>query len=117
MTLSSLLNVTDGFLSHLFTGRIFAITTNDLPMVRGALTRAGRMDLTLELSYLSASTFATLARIYRGMAEEEAYDRFEYLPWAQAKMVPAEAISILKRNEAWDTIIESQVMSRSRQES
>lgn len=116
MTLSSLLNVTDGFLSHLFTGRIFAITTNNLPMVQGALTRAGRMDLTLELSYLSANTFATLARIYRGIREEEAYDRFECLPWAQAKMVPAEAIDILKRNEAWDTIIEYKVMSKSRQD-
>lgn len=55
-----------------------------------------------------------MSRIYRGMAEEEVYDRFEYLPWAHG---PSRSYQHLEEYEAWDTIIESRVMSRSSQES
>ena len=96
----------DGVLSHNFKKRVFAITTNDYEGLDEALVRSGRMDLDLELSYLTLETFANLAQIYCNEEESNVAAEFKDLPWDSVKLTPADAIKLIKGNR-WQTVSDS----------
>lgn len=114
MTLAGILGLVDGVRSHTFTNRVFAITTNDLEALDEPLRRSGRMDLQIELSYLTAETFAKLARIYHDEDEVSIAKEFDSLPWDQMKLTPADAIKIMKgtkcSSEIWKASIRSKLI-------
>jgi ATP-dependent 26S proteasome regulatory subunit len=58
ITLDDILNLWDGLLET--PGRILVISSNHYDKLDPALTRPGRIDITLELSYVSRNTFAEM---------------------------------------------------------
>ncbi|CAL5089060.1 unnamed protein product [Urochloa decumbens] len=64
MTLSGLLNFTDGIWSAHGGERIIVFTTNFVDKLDPALIRCGRMDMHIEMSYCSFEAYMTLAKNY-----------------------------------------------------
>jgi chaperone BCS1 len=74
LTLSGLLNFTDGLWSGCAEERIFIFTTNFKDRLDPALLRPGRMDMHILLSYCTAAVAMKLARNYlRGAVSPESH--------------------------------------------
>ncbi|XP_068647799.1 AAA-ATPase At5g57480-like [Aristolochia californica] len=67
ITLSGLLNFTDGLWSCCGSERIFVFTTNHIEKLDPALLRCGRMDMHIFMSYCSFEALKILVRNYLGV--------------------------------------------------
>ncbi|GMH03982.1 hypothetical protein Nepgr_005821 [Nepenthes gracilis] len=101
ITLSGLLNFTDGLWSCCGSERIFIFTTNHIDKLDPALLRSGRMDMHIFMSYCSLPALMILLKNYLGLKEEEIEEtmmrEFEDLI-EKAKMTPADVGEVLIRN-------------------
>ncbi|XP_024541686.1 AAA-ATPase At4g30250-like [Selaginella moellendorffii] len=97
VTLSGLLNFTDGLWSSCGSERIFVFTTNFVKRLDAALLRPGRMDMHIHMSYCSFAAFRSLAATYLKIEDHELYPAIEGLI-ASVKMTPASAVETLLRH-------------------
>ncbi|KAJ3695329.1 hypothetical protein LUZ60_000706 [Juncus effusus] len=74
VTLSGLLNFTDGLWSVCGEERIIIFTTNHVEKLDEALIRAGRMDKHIEMSYCCFEAFKVLAKNYLGVDGHPLFD-------------------------------------------
>ncbi|GLJ26066.1 hypothetical protein SUGI_0500080 [Cryptomeria japonica] len=95
LTLSGLLNFTDGLWSCCGEERIIIFTTNHPEHLDPALLRCGRMDVHIELSYCNFAVFKILAFSYLRIEAHELYPLVEEKITTGAEMTPAEIIEIL----------------------
>ncbi|MCO5554417.1 hypothetical protein L7F22_007947 [Adiantum nelumboides] len=77
LTLSGLLNFTDGLWSCCGEERIFIFTTNYKDRLDPALLRPGRMDMHILLSYCTFPAFKKLASSYLGIDNHPMYGELE----------------------------------------
>ncbi|KAK9099897.1 hypothetical protein Scep_023327 [Stephania cephalantha] len=102
ITLSGLLNFTDGLWSCCGSERIFVFTTNHIDKLDPALLRSGRMDMHIFMSYCSVAALEILLRNYLGMEmseldDEELVSEIEGLV-DKAEMTPADVSEVLIKN-------------------
>ncbi|KAL8488866.1 hypothetical protein ACS0TY_024506 [Phlomoides rotata] len=101
ITLSGLLNFTDGLWSCCGSERIFVFTTNHIEKLDPALLRSGRMDMHIHMSYCSFPSLKILLKNYLGYEEydlkKEALEEFEAVVDAAA-MTPADISEVLIKN-------------------
>ncbi|KAI0511162.1 hypothetical protein KFK09_011787 [Dendrobium nobile] len=71
VTLSGLLNFTDGLWSCCGSEKIFVFTTNHVEKLDPALLRSGRMDMHIHMSYCSFPALKILMWNYLGISEDE----------------------------------------------
>ncbi|XP_039164601.1 AAA-ATPase At5g57480-like [Eucalyptus grandis] len=101
MTLSGLLNFTDGLWSCCGSEQIFVFTTNHIEKLDPALLRSGRMDMHICMSHCSYPALKILLDNYLGskgedlgeVAESELREAVE-----KAKMTPADISEVLIKN-------------------
>ncbi|KAI3782207.1 hypothetical protein L2E82_12244 [Cichorium intybus] len=101
ITLSGLLNFTDGLWSCCGSERIFVFTTNHIEKLDPALLRSGRMDMHVFMSYCSFPSLKILLKNYLGCTpddvETEVLQRLEEVTDA-AEMTPADISEVLIKN-------------------
>ncbi|KAI3772064.1 hypothetical protein L6452_03238 [Arctium lappa] len=101
ITLSGLLNFTDGLWSCCGSERIFVFTTNHIEKLDPALLRSGRMDMHVFMSYCSFPSLKILLKTYLGCSpadvEAEVLRRLEEVTDA-AEMTPADISEVLIKN-------------------
>ncbi|XP_075491011.1 AAA-ATPase At5g57480-like [Primulina tabacum] len=101
ITLSGLLNFTDGLWSCCGSERIFVFTTNHIEKLDPALLRSGRMDMHINMSYCSFSALKILLKNYLGYdeidLEKEILEELEAVI-DEAEMTPADISEILIKN-------------------
>ncbi|KAF3506335.1 hypothetical protein F2Q69_00001081 [Brassica cretica] len=101
ITLSGLLNFTDGLWSCCGSERIFIFTTNHIEKLDPALLRSGRMDMHVCMSYCDFSSLKILLRNYLGYEEEDVDDdvlkEMERVV-EKAEMTPADVSEALIKN-------------------
>lgn len=101
ITLSGLLNFTDGLWSCCGSERIFVFTTNHIEKLDPALLRSGRMDMHIYMNYCSFPALKILLKNYLGYVdgdldselEKELKDVIE-----KAEMTPADISEALIKN-------------------
>lgn len=101
ITLSGLLNFTDGLWSCCGSERIFVFTTNHIEKLDPALLRSGRMDMHIYMNYCSFPALKILLKNYLGYVdgdldwelEKELNDVIE-----KAEMTPADISEALIKN-------------------
>ncbi|XVE80002.1 hypothetical protein DITRI_Ditri14bG0103600 [Diplodiscus trichospermus] len=101
ITLSGLLNFTDGLWSCCGSERIFVFTTNHVEKLDPALLRSGRMDMHIYMSYCSYPALKILLKNYLGYEESDLDDDVlkelaEVVD--KAEMTPADVSEVLIRN-------------------
>ncbi|RZS22462.1 hypothetical protein BHM03_00055247 [Ensete ventricosum] len=101
MTLSGLLNFTDGLWSCCGSERIFVFTTNHIEKLDPALVRSGRMDMHVFMSYCSFQALTILMKNYLGWEDGEQSDELmrelaEVVD--EAEITPADVSEILIKN-------------------
>uniref|UniRef100_A0A0D9XZ72 AAA+ ATPase domain-containing protein n=1 Tax=Leersia perrieri TaxID=77586 RepID=A0A0D9XZ72_9ORYZ len=89
VTLSGLLGFVDGLWSACGSERIFVFTTNHVDRLDPALTRRGRMDSHIELSYCRFEAFKMLAKTYLDITEHSQFDEIGRL-LEETNTTPAE---------------------------
>ncbi|XP_009631121.1 AAA-ATPase ASD, mitochondrial-like [Nicotiana tomentosiformis] len=94
VTLSGLLNFIDGLWSACSGERIIVFTTNYVDKLDPALTRRGRMDKHIELSYCSFEGFKVLAKNYLLLDEHPLFEPIEML-MKETKIIPADVAESL----------------------
>lgn len=94
MTLSGLLNFTDGLWSCCGSERIFVFTTNHIERLDPALLRSGRMDMHIHMSFCTFPAFKILVANYLGLEDHHLYLDAEQVIDA-AHMTPADVSEIL----------------------
>ncbi|KAF8034364.1 hypothetical protein BT93_C0612 [Corymbia citriodora subsp. variegata] len=102
MTLSGLLNFTDGLWSCCGSERIFVFTTNHIDKLDPALLRSGPMDRHIYMSYCSYAALKILLRSYLGCEGEDLGEAaVSELREAveKAKMTPADISEENRRNK------------------
>lgn len=101
ITLSGLLNFTDGLWSCCGSERIFVFTTNHIEKLDPALLRSGRMDMHIFMSYCSFSSLKILLKNYLGYEdgdiEEDLTKQLEEVI-DEAEMTPADISELLIKN-------------------
>lgn len=101
ITLSGLLNFTDGLWSCCGSERIFVFTTNHIEKLDPALLRSGRMDMHIFMSYCSFPALKILLRNYLNSEEDEVdceiLDEIKQVI-EKAKMTPADVSELLIKN-------------------
>ncbi|KAL6540816.1 hypothetical protein OROMI_024699 [Orobanche minor] len=101
ITLSGLLNFTDGLWSCCGSEKIFVFTTNHVEKLDPALLRSGRMDMHIHMSYCSFPALKILLRNYLGYEEcdleEDLLAEMEAAVEA-AEMTPADISEVLIKN-------------------
>ncbi|KAL7097424.1 hypothetical protein ACP275_10G144000 [Erythranthe tilingii] len=101
ITLSGLLNFTDGLWSCCGSERIFVFTTNHIEKLDPALLRSGRMDMHIHMSYCSFQSLKILLKNYLGFEEsglrEGVLAELEAVV-AAAEMTPADISEVLIKN-------------------
>ncbi|XP_058776669.1 AAA-ATPase At3g50940-like [Vicia villosa] len=97
VTLSGLLNATDGLWSCCGEEHIIVFTTNHKERLDPALLRPGRMDKQIHLSYCNFYAFKQLAVNYLCISEHELYEKIEEL-LGQVKVTPAEIGEVLTKD-------------------
>ncbi|KAJ0917846.1 putative AAA+ ATPase domain, ATPase, AAA-type, core [Helianthus annuus] len=101
ITLSGLLNFTDGLWSCCGSERIFVFTTNHVEKLDPALLRSGRMDMHVFMSYCSFASLKILLKNYLGCTTDdvapEVLRRLEEVTDA-AEMTPADVSEVLIKN-------------------
>lgn len=102
ITLSGLLNFTDGLWSCCGSERIFVFTTNHIEKLDPALLRSGRMDMHIFMSYCSVSALKILLKNYLGVEEGVDLDEIVLKELEEvveiAKMTPADISEVLIKN-------------------
>ncbi|PSS08344.1 AAA-ATPase [Actinidia chinensis var. chinensis] len=101
ITLSGLLNFTDGLWSCCGSERIFVFTTNHVEKLDPALLRSGRMDMHIFMSYCSFPAILILLKNYLGFVEGDLYEAVvrelgEVID--EAEMTPADVSEVLIKN-------------------
>nr|ABA98445.1 ATPase 2, putative, expressed [Oryza sativa Japonica Group] len=98
VTLSGLLNFIDGLWSACGSERIFVFTTNHVDHLDPALTRRGRMDMDIEMSYCRFEAFKMLAKNYLNITEHSLFSEIEGL-LSETNTTPADvADKLMPRN-------------------
>ncbi|MFS7981685.1 putative AAA+ ATPase domain, ATPase, AAA-type, core, AAA-type ATPase domain-containing protein [Helianthus anomalus] len=101
ITLSGLLNFTDGLWSCCGSERIFVFTTNHIEKLDPALLRSGRMDMHVFMSYCSFPSLKILLKNYLGIdevdIEKDVLDELAAVIDA-AEMTPADVSEVLIKN-------------------
>ncbi|MCO5610534.1 hypothetical protein L7F22_064773 [Adiantum nelumboides] len=98
VTLSGLLNFTDGLWSCCGDERIFVFTTNHIDKLDPALVRSGRMDMHIHLSYCTYEAFRLLSANYICVSEHELFERVQAaMADASVQITPAEVTEVLTR--------------------
>ncbi|XP_018831208.1 AAA-ATPase At5g57480-like [Juglans regia] len=101
ITLSGLLNFTDGLWSCCGSERIFVFTTNHIEKLDPALLRSGRMDMHIFMSYCSFPALKILLKNYLGFDEVDLDDTvLQELEGVvdKAEMTPADVSEVLIKN-------------------
>ena len=98
VTLSGLLNFTDGLWSCCGEERIVVFTTNHRDSVDPALVRCGRMDVHVSLATCGAHAFRELARNYLGLESHVLFQAVEGCIRGGGALTPAQVGEILLRN-------------------
>ncbi|KAL5995413.1 hypothetical protein ACLOJK_025473 [Asimina triloba] len=98
VTLSGLLNFTDGLWSCCGEERIIVFTTNHRDSIDPALVRYGRMDVHVRLGACGFHAFRVLARKYLEVEEHVLFHVVESSMAAGGVLTPAEVSEILLRN-------------------
>uniref|UniRef100_A0A0E0M1U0 Protein kinase domain-containing protein n=1 Tax=Oryza punctata TaxID=4537 RepID=A0A0E0M1U0_ORYPU len=98
VTLSGLLNFTDGLWSCCGEERIIVFTTNHVDGIDPALLRPGRMDVHVRLGACGAHAMRELVGRYVGVEDHEMLDAAECCVRDGAEMTPAEVGEVLLRN-------------------
>ncbi|CAN6217860.1 unnamed protein product [Urochloa humidicola] len=98
VTLSGLLNFTDGLWSCCGEERIIVFTTNHVDGIDPALLRPGRMDVHVRLDACGAHAMRELVQRHVGVVDHEMLDAAEGSIRAGAEMTPAEVGEVLLRN-------------------
>ncbi|KAM0984327.1 hypothetical protein ACFX15_011370 [Malus domestica] len=101
LTLSGLLNFTDGLWSSCGDERIIVFTTNYKEKLDPALLRPGRMDMHIHMSYCTPSGFKILASNYLGIKTHHLFDEIEEF-LKQLEVTPAEIAEQLMKSEEAD---------------
>ncbi|XP_071716317.1 AAA-ATPase At5g57480-like [Rutidosis leptorrhynchoides] len=101
ITLSGLLNFTDGLWSCCGSERIFVFTTNHIEKLDPALLRSGRMDMHVFMSYCSFPSLKILLKNYLGIDDVDIKgdvldDMAEVID--EAEMTPADISEVLIKN-------------------
>lgn len=110
LTLSGLLNFTDGLWSCCGSERIFVFTTNHVEKLDPALLRSGRMDMHIHMSYCSFPALKILMKNYLGMSDDEFGNEDENNVWIReleavvdaAEITPADVSEVLIKNRRYD---------------
>lgn len=97
MTLSGLLNFTDGLWSCCGSERIFVFTTNHIERLDPALLRSGRMDVHIFMSCCTFPALKILVANYLGLEDHHLYPEMEQLI-NDAHMTPADVSEVLIKN-------------------
>jgi chaperone BCS1 len=100
ITLSGLLNFTDGLWSCCGNERILIFTTNHIEKLDDALLRPGRMDLHIHMSYCTYAAFKTLVLNYLMLESHYLFPKVEKLLRSGVKVTPALVSEILIQNRA-----------------
>ncbi|XP_075475202.1 AAA-ATPase At4g25835-like [Primulina tabacum] len=98
ITLSGLLNFTDGLWSCCGSERIFVFTTNHIDKLDPALLRSGRMDMHIHMSYCLSPALKILLKNYLGTEENDLEkEMLEELEGVieEAEMTPADISEVL----------------------
>ncbi|KAI4376247.1 hypothetical protein MLD38_014032 [Melastoma candidum] len=100
ITLSGLLNFTDGLWSCCGSERIFVFTTNHIEKLDPALLRSGRMDMHIHMSHCGYGALKILLKNYLGMDEGMGGVEWGELREAAEKgwMTPADVSEVLIKN-------------------
>ncbi|KAL8495881.1 hypothetical protein ACS0TY_019846 [Phlomoides rotata] len=98
VTLSGLLNFTDGLWSCCGEERVIVFTTNHREMVDPALLRSGRMDVHISLGPCGMHALKALVRNYLGLESHVLFDVVESCMRAGGTLTPAQVGEILLRN-------------------
>ncbi|KAI4333215.1 hypothetical protein L6164_018052 [Bauhinia variegata] len=98
VTLSGLLNFTDGLWSCCGEERIIVFTTNHRDNVDPALVRCGRMDVHVNLGTCGMHAFKDLVRNYLGLDSHVLFDAVEGCIRSGGSLTPAQIGEILLRN-------------------
>ncbi|CAG7910310.1 hypothetical protein BRARA_J01164 [Brassica rapa] len=101
ITLSGLLNFTDGLWSCCGSERIFVFTTNHIEKLDPALLRSGRMDMHIHMSYCDFPSLKILLKNYLGYEEEDVEeDVLKEMERVvdRAEMTPADVSEALIKN-------------------
>jgi len=115
ITLSGLLNFTDGLWSCCGSERIFVFTTNHIEKLDPALLRSGRMDMHIFMSYCSIQALKILLKNYLGCEEGVDLDDSVLKELEEvvemARMTPADISEVLiknrrKKEKAVDELLE-----------
>jgi hypothetical protein len=112
VTLSGLLNFSDGLWSCCGNERIIIFTTNHIEQLDPGLLRPGRMDMHIHMSFCSFDVFKVLAMNYLGLEAHPAFGRVqELLLEKNVRVTPAQVTEFLfqhKNNQelALQTLVE-----------
>ncbi|XP_062194420.1 AAA-ATPase At5g57480-like [Phragmites australis] len=98
VTLSGLLNFTDGLWSSCGEERIIVFTTNHVNGIDPALLRPGRMDVHVRLDACGSHAMRELVERYVGVSDHEMLGAAEDCIRGGAEMTPAEIGEVLLRN-------------------
>lgn len=96
VTLSGVLNFTDGLWSCCGSERIIIFTTNHVDRLDPALLRSGRMDKHIHLSFCTFPAFKVLAQNYLGVEDHSLFEEVEVL-MKEAQITPADVSEELMR--------------------
>lgn len=94
ITLSGLLNFTDGLWSCCGSERIFVFTTNHIEKLDPALLRSGRMDMHILMSSCTFPALKILVKNHLGIEKHEFFPKLEEII-EDAQMTPADVSEIL----------------------
>ena len=95
VTLSGLLNFTDGLWSCCGDERIIIFTTNHIEKLDAALLRPGRMDMHIHMSFCSFETFKVLASNYLSINSHPLYSTVKGLLETGVLITPAQVAEVL----------------------
>ncbi|XP_057455393.1 AAA-ATPase At4g25835-like [Lotus japonicus] len=98
VTLSGLLNFTDGLWSCCGEERLVVFTTNHRESIDPALVRCGRMDVHVSLGTCGVHAFRELARNYLGVESHVMFEAVEGCIRSGGSLTPAHVGEILLRN-------------------
>eukprot|EP01018_Ginkgo_biloba_P005075 Gb_27809 [translate_table: standard] len=106
VTLSGLLNFTDGLWSCCGEERIIVFTTNHKNKIDSALIRSGRMDMHILLSTCGFPAFKCLVFNYLGIEDHELFPIVEQSIQAGGALSPAEISEILikHKDDPWTAL-------------
>lgn len=98
VTLSGLLNFSDGLWSCCGEERIIVFTTNHKDSLDPALVRCGRMDVHVSLGACGMAAFKALVKNYLGLDSHVGFDAVESCIRSCGGLTPAQIAEILLRN-------------------